>query len=387
MSHFSVLVIGEDHEALLRPFHEFECTGTDDEFVQDIDKTDELRTRYHAGNTGRYRAPDGTLHSPYDDRFYRDPTSAEAGEIGMMAGTGGNGRLSWRSRDWGDGRGYRTKIHYLPAGWEDVSVRNADVQTFRQFVAYETSDEREVPFGSRPDLTGPHKYGYTLLDASGDVLKVIDRTNPNKKWDWWELGGRYTGRLKLLPKRTGLTGRPGLMTDDASPGYADRARKGDIDWEQMRADRLVKARHFWTETRAITKGAVWDSWDDVTGAHTVRDPRNPTAEPSINYNAARTTYNNQPALKALKDSGNKAYSWEIDDNLALDLDKYLEIEGLKASSFYAVLSGENWHQRGEVGWFGMASDEMSEMQWLRWINQTIDALPDDAVLSVVDCHI
>ena len=34
MSHYSVLVIGENVEEQLAPFHEFECTGDDNEYVQ-----------------------------------------------------------------------------------------------------------------------------------------------------------------------------------------------------------------------------------------------------------------------------------------------------------------------------------------------------------------
>ncbi len=46
MSHFSVLVIGDDPETQLAPFHEFECTGVDDQYIHDIDITDRLRASY-----------------------------------------------------------------------------------------------------------------------------------------------------------------------------------------------------------------------------------------------------------------------------------------------------------------------------------------------------
>jgi hypothetical protein len=47
MSHFVVLVIGEDPTAQLAPFHEFECTGQDDQFVQTLDRTEEVRKDEH----------------------------------------------------------------------------------------------------------------------------------------------------------------------------------------------------------------------------------------------------------------------------------------------------------------------------------------------------
>lgn len=46
MSHFSVLVIGNDVEKQLQPYHEFECTGTDDEYIVELEQIDELREEY-----------------------------------------------------------------------------------------------------------------------------------------------------------------------------------------------------------------------------------------------------------------------------------------------------------------------------------------------------
>jgi hypothetical protein len=45
MSHFSVLVIGENPERQLAPYHEFECTGTNDQYVEDVNITAEVKAR------------------------------------------------------------------------------------------------------------------------------------------------------------------------------------------------------------------------------------------------------------------------------------------------------------------------------------------------------
>lgn len=60
MSHFSVLIIGADHAKQLQPFQEFECTGTNDEFVQDIDNTDEERAEFQTATRKFVRLADGT---------------------------------------------------------------------------------------------------------------------------------------------------------------------------------------------------------------------------------------------------------------------------------------------------------------------------------------
>ena len=86
MSHFSVLVIGGNIKKQLQPYHEFECTGTDDQYVVDVDKTDEARETYERDTTKRLKAPDGSLHNPWDDRFYRAPTPKELGLTRLASG-------------------------------------------------------------------------------------------------------------------------------------------------------------------------------------------------------------------------------------------------------------------------------------------------------------
>lgn len=40
-----------------------------------------------------------------------------------------------------------------------------------------------------------------------------------------------------------------------------------------------------------------------------------------------------------------------------------------------------------MGWFGMSTDEMSQEQWNELVQKFYDGLPDDALLTLVDCHI
>lgn len=51
MSHFAVLVFGDNVEEQLQPFHQFECTGIDDEYVEDDDITDEVQDRINDGES------------------------------------------------------------------------------------------------------------------------------------------------------------------------------------------------------------------------------------------------------------------------------------------------------------------------------------------------
>jgi hypothetical protein len=78
MSHFSVYVIGENVARQLQPYHEFESTGINDEFVQNVDILQKAREDYEGGTTRRLKSPEGHLYEPWDDRFYREPTEGEA---------------------------------------------------------------------------------------------------------------------------------------------------------------------------------------------------------------------------------------------------------------------------------------------------------------------
>jgi hypothetical protein len=211
MSHFTVAVLtktGAEDEvhALMAPYHEFECTGRDDEFVKDIDKLDQYRKEYDA-QTGKFLVNAETPErvSAYDDRFYRLPTPEELEKHKPMCGSGCGGGISWISKDWGDGRGYKPRVHFTPEGWTEIEVPISETTSFADFLEdwYNLKGVREgqpetETLGMNEltlDLQETHKYGYYMytLDENGNkvVTKAIDRTNPDAFWDWYVIGGRW----------------------------------------------------------------------------------------------------------------------------------------------------------------------------------------------------
>lgn len=62
-------------------------------------------------------------------------------------------------------------------------------------------------------------------------------TNPQAKWDWWVVGGRWTGLLKLLPGATGGNGTPSLLSQpNQDPFRCDTALVGDVNTEAMKIE-------------------------------------------------------------------------------------------------------------------------------------------------------
>ena len=380
MSHFTVLVIGDNPEEQLAPFHEFECTGLDDQYVIDIDETQEYRERYESETSTRCKDENGALHSPWDDTFYRDPTPEEEKRIG--AGTGFGGGLSWTSKDWKDGKGFRTKIHFMPEGFQEVECKTSDLMSFTAY-CIDYHEITAVPAGETPDLTETHKYRYCLLDEAGTVIKVVRRTNPNKKWDWYALGGRWAGFFRLKKGAAGVQEKPGLFAEPAKEGHADAALKSDIDFARMRSEVEVEAAQKFDAVRSIIEPHL-----PLTGWSTIREkycPEHGEAELPGGIEAARKAYHAQPAVKALREV--EEFRFEDAKDYTGDRNEFIRRAGTASFMTFAVIKDGQWYERGEMGWWGVVLNEKHSTEWVDEFAKLIDGLPEDTLLSVYDCHI
>lgn len=297
MSHFTVMVIGADVEKQLQPYHEFECTGTDDKYVQDVDITQEI-----------------------------------VKDIGS----------------------------------------NEHCATLMDTLAYHGLSTKIVHQRKEVKKKTEHKFGYVLMSGN-ELVQAVRRTNPNARWDWWQLGGRWTGFLKLKPNRTGAVGKPGIMTSEAPKGYADSALKGDVDVEGMRTEAEVNARGLYRRAHELMKGCPQPmSWDAVRAM-----------QPDVE--AARKFYNEQPAVKAM--SKDKDFFWDKPERFFVERDAFIQEARDNALVSFAFVKDGQWTERGKMGWWASITDPKDEVAWAREFNAAFDALPDDTLISVVDCHI
>jgi len=319
MSHFTVLVIGPDPEKQLQPFHEFECTGIDDEFVQDVDESAEVR-----------------------EWLAEDPT-----------------RTVKQASDWFGG-----------------TLLEGD---------------------GEPDRAGAHQYGWMRIDASGQFVERIRRTNPNRKWDWYVLGGRWTGFFRVKQAGAGSLGRPGLMTSPAEAGTVDQARAGDIDFDAMRAEAAAEAnKEFDAYLAARQKHDVPDTvigWQATLAMFGIKPEGLPSAlaqdfarEDEAPIDAARRFYKQQHGIREVEREL-KAFFDCVIDNFGTDRAAYVRRCEDNRIRTFAVLRNGKWFERGRMGWFGHVADEKSESAWDEQYRKLLDDLPPDTLLSVFDCHI
>jgi hypothetical protein len=128
---------------------------------------------------------------------------------------------------------------------------NMEVEPYKDYVSAPPANWRTIPTNQIPwpysvvrdhdrgiDLDDPEAVA-TWLNARYDGeeprhsfdeqgLYQMSTYNPQSKWDWWVIGGRWTGFYRLKDDAKGITGQVGTFGDPAEPGCVDVARKGDI---------------------------------------------------------------------------------------------------------------------------------------------------------------
>jgi len=165
------------------------------------------------------------------------------------------------------------------------------------------------------------------------------RTNPNSKWDWYSIGGRWSGifKVKNKPKYPDdlVIGKRGTFDNIPKKGYVDSARLCDIDFDGMKLDGIENATKNWKEAQQ----------------------------------------------KILKGEKNIEIIYGIDDD---DTEESYVKKNTEFSA-YALIKDKKWYAKGEMGWFGVSNDKIDN--WTEELNTLITSLPEDTLLTLVDCHI
>ncbi len=368
MSHFSVLVIGPDPVAQLQPYHEFECTGKNDQYVVNVDRLAEARETFSKDKSTRLRATDGTLHTFFDaDGDWRPEFSQpESDPLPGMT---------------------ERRTYFVPAGYEKVQVPTSEVETFEEWIGdYYGFKDKCVAQGAEPDLDGANKYGWYRKNGANEVCEMIDRTNPNKKWDWYKLGGRWTGYFTLKPGAVGIQGEPGLMTQRAAYRKADQLRKCDIDIDAMIDTAVSKAKARYDRFAAIVGDDPMPlSWTATRAKHGCSSDDYKTW-PEVAIAAAKDEYNCNPVLSRIK--AEREFAWDCPiDEMGCGRDEYVVRARRSVLTPFAVVHEGKWHERGSMGWFGAVSEKKDQAAWDAEFMKLFVALPDDTLLSLYDCHI
>jgi hypothetical protein len=387
MSHFTVLVIGEDIEGQLSAYQENNMGDRPRKYLEFTAVGDEYLEEYNTQSVPRIKLPSGETYYPWDKQFKvknpNDPFS---------------------------------DIEVYPEGSEEVEIPLKDL-----YSSFEVFMEEYQGYTDR-DESG--RYGYW--------------SNPDAKWDWYLIGGRWTGFFKIKPisllisdsahfdsngfsameilhlasiqrsspekfeailkkyqgKEDSIraevgqmnkvllpwhkVGQPGLMTPSAKLGYADQLIKRAIDLAGMQADAQDRANETYDKFEAATAGLeVAPTWEEVRKQYS-------------DIKEAREVYNEHPWVKALREA--KLDPWRGEPREAYFVgtggrDEYVKKAMGGVLQTFAIVKDGKWYERGSMGWWGCVSGEKDDAIWAEEFQKMWDELPEDTLITVVDCHI
>lgn len=333
----------------MAPYHEFECTGDDNEYVVDIDKTEEALAAFNKATVSRMKSPDGALHTLFDE----------------------NG--NWKQEFSREGEYGRRELH-VPAGHEKVEVPASEQESAAQWIS------SYYGWGIAGKSSGDEtKYGFIEIDAEGNVVRCVDRTNPNAKWDWYVVGGRWSGFLRAKPGTDVSLGRRGLLGAHAD-GHrlaTDQAMLANVDLDTMRAEKRAEFELRWDKAHAAAAHLPAPlTWEEMEASHPKIDTR-------------REAYWAQEAIVALKAAFDNP--WDLNEPLAALAEKdraaYGQRGANKALVTFALVKDGRWFERGKMGWWAMVADEKDAAAWSDEFAKLLNDLPPTTWLTVIDCHI
>lgn len=191
---------------------------------------------------------------------------------------------------------------------------------------------------------------------SDDEVIEYSTYNPNSEWDWYQEGGRWAGMLKLkkgVSPIQELNPSWGWKQDEIEEANrdarVDKAFFKDIDWEGMvSSEEIEKVCRFW---ELYVEG---------------EKPKNKKEKEII-----QNVWHNPDYYK-------DKYK-----------DKLTYAKAILSFRTYAVLMDGQWISPGEMGWLGISSESLEDgTNWeLDFFDRFLKDLPDNALLTVVDCHI
>ena len=161
MSHFAVLVIGPNYVDQLAPFQENNCGTCPEEYLAFDDREAEKTEEYEKGSTQYVVMPDGTFALPWEERF---------------------------------------KVRSEGSSFDHTEIPD-------------NLERRDIPFNKTYPTLEAYAKDWCGMERDPEVGRFGFWSNPNAKWDWHEVGGRFADRLALADGEFGDCATVGELVD------------------------------------------------------------------------------------------------------------------------------------------------------------------------------
>jgi hypothetical protein len=221
------------------------------------------------------------------------------------------------------------------------------------------------------------------VDGKDCAENCTDCHNPQAKWDWWVVGGRWGGyfayrsehaKSVIMPERR-------FSSPEFKPLHCDGGPKFALDFDVMRAEKMDQARKTYAEWEALVAGTPealpWSVFAENI------------SENGYTVERAREEYRSQPRIKALEGTDFRWYDDDPVTTFQVPEERYVEHARAQAVPGWGILTLDGrWIEQGSMGWWGMNdATESSKIGYWEASNAYLESLDDDTYLVCVDCHI
>ncbi len=253
--------------------------------------------------------------------------------------------------------------------WRELP--STTTQHMREYISRLPETERDE-WNALTDEQAMERYYGEPYKFEGGRWCVWSTYNPKSKWDWWIIGGRWTGQvLKLKVGALGELGAPGAFDNQPRDGWVDQALKGDVDWEGMAHQAAEAARAEWRAVHAIIdQFPPFESWKSILAS-------------TNDIKATRSRYYEQPAVAALNNATPLSV-FDDPDSYLVSEDEFARRAAFRSGRTFAVVRNGVWYERKRLE---IAHDDTSDIDWSRQFMELLGSVADDEVLTVIDCHI
>lgn len=274
------------------------------------------------------------------------------------------------------------------AAYTDEEV--AAVYNRRYRTGGDGDDEKLIDHGEPP--AGSMFRRQPIFGDIPDRTDIYDMSqyNPRSRWDFWTLGGRWSGYWSVRFGASASLGKPG---DGALATALDKAAVNLYGTGADAPDRaLANLAESWKPGTALQleTGRMLAERE----ASLLRSGKADVARKAdIDFDAMRAAA--AVDFGAVYDAALQRPEWPIDWDEPekvgdITRDEYVAKRMAEYTpATYAILDpSEGWFERGRMGWFGVTLDEkMGTAEWQQRWQQYVDGLPDDSLLAICDLHI
>jgi hypothetical protein len=380
ISHYTVLVIGDDVDEQLAPYDENISVDPYKQYADsdDIERFEHMFCEQHkrdpendeelvAWLNGRHRGDDGAPNTS----GLKPRQLAELGvylidETGIYSWNIYNPQSKW---DWytigGRWRGY-----FMTRKWSSPTE------------AWNTIHDEAIARGLE----------------NGEAIREADH---------------YAGAQGVRPAELGESG----AFDNEALHDADQLLKGDVDVEGMRSYAAERAAQWWDRMDQVCaelpEAKPWSTFVEKLTIVEQKLKIGEIAKTSLTIDKVREQYHAQPRVAALKSHDDALYARVRElrdsdpemaeklnhevlgsfmgdrvDEYQLGREEYIQRARDSALAPYAYVKNGKWQAPGKMGWFASSSESDSERRrWNREFCEMFDRLPADTPLTLVDCHI